>query len=81
VDAFESGEAVVFMAGTGQPNRGVTITSANYVFIMNTEWLSEVTLQIEDRVHWSGQQKEVTIHYILSSSTVDEDMWELIGQK
>ncbi|MFZ5915605.1 MAG: helicase-related protein [Chloroflexota bacterium] len=81
VDEFESGEAVVLLAGTGQLNRGVTITGANHVILLNTEWSPEVTLQAEDRVHRPGQRKEVHVHYILSSDTVDEDMWELIVQK
>ncbi|RLC70064.1 MAG: hypothetical protein DRI81_19620 [Chloroflexi bacterium] len=81
VDEFEAGDAVVLLAGTGQLNRGVTITAANQVIIMNTEWSPEVTLQAEDRVHRPGQSKEVYVHYILSQDTVDEDMWELIMQK
>ena len=81
VDEFEDGDAVVLLAGTGQLNRGVTITAANQVIIMNTEWSPEVTLQAEDRVHRPGQSKEVYVHYILSQDTVDEDMWELIMQK
>lgn len=81
VDAFEDGDAVVLLAGTGQLNRGVTITAANHVVIMNTEWSPEVTLQAEDRVHRPGQRKEVHVHYLLSRGTVDEDMWELIMQK
>jgi len=81
VDEFEEGDAVVLLSGTGQLNRGVTITAANHVIIVNTEWSPEVTLQAEDRVHRPGQNKEVYVHYILSSDTVDEDMWELIMQK
>lgn len=81
MDEFEEGEAVVLLSGTGQLNRGVTITAANHVIIVNTEWSPEVTLQAEDRVHRPGQSKEVYVHYILSTDTVDEDMWKLTMQE
>lgn len=73
--------ATVLLAGTGTLNRGVTINGANHVIILNTEWSPETTLQAEDRCHRPGQTKPVTVHYILSMNTVDEQMWDIINQK
>jgi hypothetical protein len=49
--------------------------------ILNLEWSPETTLQAEDRCHRPGQTREVHVHYLLSSHTVDEQMWDLVDQK
>ncbi|MBN1810839.1 MAG: hypothetical protein JXA14_03290, partial [Anaerolineae bacterium] len=54
---------------------------ANHVLILNLEWSPETTLQAEDRCHRPGQTREVHVHYLLSSHTVDEQMYDLVDQK
>jgi superfamily II DNA/RNA helicase len=78
---FEASDRTVLLAGTGTLNRGVTINGANHVIILNTERSPETTLQAEDRCHWSGQTKDVFVHYILSANTTEEQMWEMLNQK
>jgi hypothetical protein len=51
------------------------------VLILNLEWSPETTLQAEDRCHRPGQTREVHVHYLLSSQTVDEQMYDLVDQK
>jgi hypothetical protein len=48
---------------------------------VNLEWSPETTLQAEGRCHRPGQTREVHVHYLLSSHTVDEQMWDLVDQK
>ncbi len=79
--AFERSNKTVLLAGTGTLNRGVTINGANHIIILNSEWSPETTLQAEDRCHRPGQTRDVFVHYILASGTVEEQMWELINQK
>ena len=85
VRCFETSDATVLLAGTGTLNRGVTVNGANHVLILNLEWSPETTLQAEDRCHRPGQtrsgQARMHIHYLLSSHTVDEQMWDLVDQK
>jgi superfamily II DNA/RNA helicase len=81
VRRFEASDATVLLAGTGTLNRGVTVNGANHVLILNLEWSPETTLQAEDRCHRPGQTREVHVHYLLSSHTVDEQMWDLVDQK
>jgi hypothetical protein len=78
---FEASGATVLLAGTGTLNRGVTVNGANHVLILNLEWSPETTLQAEDRCHRPGQTREVHVHYLLSSHTVDEQMYDLVDQK
>jgi hypothetical protein len=51
------------------------------VLILNLEWSPETTLQAEDRCHRPGQTRQVHVHYLLSSHTVDEQMYDLVDQK
>jgi hypothetical protein len=81
VRQFEASSATVLLAGTGTLNRGVTVNGANHVLILNLEWSPETTLQAEDRCHRPGQTREVHVHYLLSSHTVDEQMFDLVDQK
>jgi superfamily II DNA/RNA helicase len=81
VHRFEASDATVLLAGTGTLNRGVTVNGANHVLILNLEWSPETTLQAEDRCHRPGQTREVHVHYLLSSHTVDEQMFDLVDQK
>ncbi len=81
VRRFEASDATVLLAGTGTLNRGVTVNGANHVLILNLEWSPETTLQAEDRCHRPGQTREVHVHYLLSSDTVDEQMYDLVDQK
>jgi helicase SWR1 len=48
---------------------------------LNLEWSPETTLQAEDRCHRPGQTRDVHVHYLLSSHTVDEHIYDLIGQE
>ncbi|MBN2258507.1 MAG: DEAD/DEAH box helicase, partial [Anaerolineaceae bacterium] len=73
--------ATVLLSGTKMLNRGVTIVAANHVIILNLEWSPEPTVQAEDRVHRPGQEKDVYIHYILASGTMEDDMFNLVMQK
>ena len=81
VRRFEASDATVLLAGMGTLNRGVTVNGANHVLILNLEWSPETTLQAEDRCHRPGQTREVHVHYLLSSHTVDEQMFDLVDQK
>jgi hypothetical protein len=51
------------------------------VLILNLEWSPETTLQAEDRCHRPGQTREVHVHYLLASHTVEEQMRDLVDQK
>jgi SNF2 family DNA or RNA helicase len=81
IDDFETNGHTALVAGTNCANRAFTITCANNVIIANLEFSPEPTLQAEDRVHRTGQDKEVNVHYLISENTIDQDMWELITKK
>lgn len=78
---FQNNGYTALVAGLNVLNRGYTITKANHVIITDLEYQPESTEQAEDRVHRTGQEKPVTVTYLLSKDTIDELMLEVITQK
>lgn len=83
VRAFEASNKTVLLSATRKLNRGLTITKANHVIILNLEWSPEDTLQAEDRIHRPGQTKECHIYYVLAEGgmSMDTRMEELVYAK
>jgi len=72
---------IAIVASLNCLNRGFTITSANHVVLVDLEYSPEATEQAEDRVHRPGQTRPVYIHYLLSQTTIDQVMHEVLVQK
>ena len=70
--------AVVSIVAAGV---GITLTAANDVIFTELFWNPGILCQAEDRAHRIGQQKQVTIEYLLSPRTVDECIWSIIEKK
>jgi hypothetical protein len=81
IEEFQNNGYTALVAGLNVLNRGYTITKANHVIITDLEYQPESTEQAEDRVHRTGQEKPVTVTYLLSKDTIDELMLEVITQK
>ena len=78
---FSENGSTVLLSGLNLINRGFNITSAQNVILTDVEYTPESTDQGEDRVHRTGQDKEVNIYYLLSENTIDIDMLQIITQK
>lgn len=82
IEKFSHDESITaIVAGLNVLNRGFTITAANHVIITDIEYTPESILQAEDRAHRTGQQKEVNVYYLFSSSSIDDVMFELVSKK
>ncbi|GMM27508.1 translocase [Martiniozyma asiatica (nom. inval.)] len=62
-------------------NVGLTLTCANHVIILEPFWNPYVEKQAQDRVHRISQTKEVFIHRLLISGTVEDRIMELQKKK
>ncbi len=60
---------------------GLTLTRAHVVVFAEILFGPDAMLQAEDRVHRMGQEKHVTIYYLLSPKTTDEIVWRLLCKK
>lgn len=81
INDFSDNGYDVLVTGSNVLNRGYTIISANNVIFMDVQYTPEITDQAEARVIRPGQNKKVSIYYLLSEETIDQEMIELCDLK
>ena len=60
---------------------GITLTSADYVFIADPWWNPAVEEQAIDRVHRIGRRGDVFVYRLVSQGTVEDRVRQLQVQK
>ncbi len=82
VQAFqESRKGGIILVSLRAGGVGITLHSADYVFLMDPWWNPAVEAQAVDRVHRIGQKQTVFIYRMISQGTVEERMEELKTRK
>lgn len=62
-------------------NAGLNLTAASRVIILDPFWNPYIEMQAVDRAYRIGQKREVTVHRILTTETVEDRIIELQEQK
>lgn len=78
---FQAGEVPVLVGSLEAASEGHTLTRAHDVLMVERAWTPKREEQAEDRTHRLGQTEQVTIHYLLASGTIDEEVSELVDDK
>jgi SNF2 family DNA or RNA helicase len=60
---------------------GFTLKSANNIIIVDLWWNNSKLLQVMDRLHRIGQEKQVNVYILRIDNTIEEKMQELVNQK
>lgn len=60
---------------------GLTLHSASIVIFCELYWTPAMLLQAEDRAHRIGQEKNVSIYYLLAKGTIDDIIWPMVSKK
>lgn len=81
VDAFQAGQARVFLGTPGAAGVGLTLTAASDVLFVEREWTPAVEEQAEDRAHRIGQEESVTAWYLTASDSIDAKFAQLVEKK
>ncbi|KAG0183764.1 hypothetical protein DFQ28_001036 [Apophysomyces sp. BC1034] len=82
VDKFMvDAETRVFIGTTRAAGVGLNLTVANYVFFASLPWTAAAQRQAEDRAYRNGQTRHVTVVIPLVSTTIDEQVVELVKHK
>lgn len=74
-------EVPVFILSTKAGGLGVNLTAADTVILHDLDFNPENDRQAEDRSHRIGQTREVRVFKLVTSSTVDEDIFEMGAKK
>ena len=72
VTAFQGGDAPVFLISLKAGGFGLTLTEADYVFLLDPWWNPAAEAQAVDRTHRIGQSRPVTVYRLISSGTIEE---------
>jgi superfamily II DNA or RNA helicase len=81
VEAFQKGEAEVFLLSLRAGGTGITLTAADDVFHLDPWWNPAVEDQASDRAHRLGRTRPVTVHRLVAEGTVEERVLALHGAK
>jgi len=81
VEAFQAGEADVFVLSLRAGGVGINLTGADYVLHLDPWWNPAVEDQATDRAHRIGQTRPVTVYRLVSEGTIEEKILALHGSK
>ena len=60
---------------------GLTLTEADYVFVLDPWWNPAVEAQAVDRTHRIGQQRPVNVYRLVATDTIEQKVMELKARK
>lgn len=81
IRGFREGEAPVFLISLKAGGFGLTLTEADYVFLMDPWWNPAAEAQAVDRAHRIGQERTVMVYRMVSEGTIEEKVLELQRRK
>ncbi|WP_299444720.1 DEAD/DEAH box helicase [uncultured Phycicoccus sp.] len=81
IAAFREGAAPVFLISLKAGGFGLTLTEANYVFVLDPWWNPAAEAQAIDRAHRIGQTQPVNVYRMVSRDTVEEKVVALQARK
>ena len=81
VNQFQEGSAPVFLISLKAGGAGLTLTAADYVFIMDPWWNPAAEAQAVDRAHRIGQDKKVMVYRLVAQGTIEEKVVDLQQRK
>lgn len=81
IDAFRRGDDPVFLISLKAGGVGLTLTEADYVFLLDPWWNPAAEQQAIDRTHRIGQQRPVTVYRLIAAGTIEEKVVELQRRK
>ncbi|MBV7363623.1 DEAD/DEAH box helicase [Actinomycetaceae bacterium TAE3-ERU4] len=71
---FREGNKRVFLISLKAGGTGLTLTEADYVFLLDPWWNPAAEAQAVDRAHRIGQTKKVNVYRLISADTIEESV-------
>ena len=62
-------------------NSGITLTAADYVFLMDPWWNTAIERQAIDRTHRIGQTKKVFAYRLICKDSIEEKILQIQSRK
>ncbi|MEI2777687.1 MAG: DEAD/DEAH box helicase [Tetrasphaera sp.] len=81
ISAFKEGDATAFLISLKAGGVGLTLTEADYVYVLDPWWNPAAEAQAIDRAHRIGQDKMVMVYRLISADTIEEKVVALQQRK
>lgn len=82
VDSFQNQEgSAIILVSLRAGGTGITLHTADYVFLMDPWWNPAVEEQAIDRVHRIGQDKSVFVYRMITAGTIESRIQSLKAEK
>ena len=81
VERWRTGGAPAFLISLKAGGSGLTLTEADYVFVLDPWWNPAVEAQAVDRTHRIGQTRNVMVYRLVSAGTIEDKVMELKARK
>lgn len=81
VEAFQNGNAKVFVGQITAAGTGLTLTAAHTMLFAELDWVPGNIIQCEDRCHRFGQTEPVRVFHITCQGSVDSRMVKALVEK
>ncbi|MGN6781555.1 MAG: DEAD/DEAH box helicase, partial [Marmoricola sp.] len=81
IEDFRGGDATAFLISLKAGGVGLTLTEADYVFVLDPWWNPAVEAQAVDRTHRIGQQRPVMVYRLVAADTIEEKVMALKERK
>ncbi len=78
---FTDGTAPAFVISLKAGGSGLTLTEADYVYVLDPWWNPATEAQAIDRTHRIGQDKTVMVYRLIAAGTIEEKVVELQQRK
>ena len=81
IESFREGRAPVFLISLKAGGFGLTLTEADYVFLLDPWWNPAAESQAIDRTHRIGQTRNVMVYRLVAENTIEEKVLALQAKK
>lgn len=81
IETFRGGNDPVFLISLKAGGFGLTLTEADYVFVLDPWWNPAAENQAVDRTHRIGQDKQVMVYRLVAEHTIEEKVVALQQRK
>lgn len=81
IDGFKGGDDPAFLISLKAGGVGLTLTEADYVFVLDPWWNPATEAQAIDRAHRIGQDRPVMVYRLVSAGTIEEKVVALQERK
>ncbi|BDV30585.1 DEAD/DEAH box helicase [Microbacterium terricola] len=81
IEGFRTGDDPVFLISLKAGGFGLTLTEADYVFLLDPWWNPAAEAQAVDRTHRIGQTRPVNVYRLIAAGTIEEKVMALQQRK